>query len=287
MRLYAYVQICHLDMVALAVLPVLLGLALASQTGPVDAFVAVLSVLFVVIAQSFCNTMNDWVDFRSGNDYPGKPGMPKPLVDGRLTEQEAFRFATFLGGAMILLGVILVHVCLPWICFPFMLIPAAAWALTGKPPGLDYKGFSEILVFLLFGWGSAAGAFWLQRSSLSMLAAAGATMTGLLAVNVLIANGLRDFRVDEFSRKRTLAVMFGRRFALAQYSVNAVIAACLFGWLTNWNWTFAVLLFAFLTTREMRRSINPRRLNELLNNTLVFTIASEVAAIIYLMRGSL
>lgn len=283
MRLYAYVQVCHVEMMALAALPVLLGLALAAQAGPIDAFIATITLLFALTAQAFCNAMNDWVDFRSGNDYAGKPGMPKPLVSGALSEQAVLHFATLLGGVMLLLGAVLVHMCLPWICFPLLLVPAAAWALTGQPLRMDYKGFSEILIFLSLGWINTAGCFWLQRGSLSMQAMAAGTMTGLLCVNVLLANNLRDVHIDEFCRKRTMAVTFGRSFTLMQYATNAVIAACLLGWITEWNWILAVLLFTFLSTRALKSTTDPKRLNELLNNTLLFTIAGLAAVIIYIV----
>ena len=58
---------------------------------------------------------------------------------------------------------------------------------------------------------------------------------GLLAVAILVANNLRDIPTDAAAGKRTLAVIFGERFAqlewealvLAAYLVPAALAAAL------------------------------------------------------------
>jgi 1,4-dihydroxy-2-naphthoate octaprenyltransferase len=47
---------------------------------------------------------------------------------------------------------------------------------------------------------------------------------GLLAANILVANNYRDAETDARAGKKTLVVRFGRRFAIWQYALSALIA---------------------------------------------------------------
>lgn len=283
-RFYAYVQLCHCEVLLFALLPVCIGFSLAADEGPIDYFLGVLTVLFAVSIQVFNNVVDELVDFTTGNAYRGKLGFPRPLVDGRLTPRDAFRVITVSGGLAMLFGTMLVYLCLPWSVFPLLLVPAAAWAYTGEPMRLGYRGYGELAVFLLFGPIATAGTFWLQRGYFSGEAVAAAILSGLVSVSVLTVHNLRDLRVDEFCRKKTLAVVFGRGFSVSLFAVSGVISACLLGWLTDWVWMLPILLFTFLTTRELGKEKDPSRINELLNQTVAVSVGALFWVVFYLVK---
>jgi 1,4-dihydroxy-2-naphthoate polyprenyltransferase len=54
-----------------------------------------------------------------------------------------------------------------------------------------------------------------------------AIQVGLLGVNIIVVNNLRDRHTDAISHKRTTAVRFGRKFSLVEYIVCLVVTYAL------------------------------------------------------------
>jgi 1,4-dihydroxy-2-naphthoate octaprenyltransferase len=98
----------------------------------------------------------------------------------------------------------------------------AAYAYTGGPYPLAYHGLGELFVVAFFGLIAVGGSFYIQRGTLDGTVLAMGTAVGLLAVTLLAINNLRDARNDVRSKKRTLAVRFGERFARLEVALCAV-----------------------------------------------------------------
>jgi 1,4-dihydroxy-2-naphthoate octaprenyltransferase len=94
---------------------------------------------------------------------------------------------------------------------------AAAIAYTGGPYPLGYNGLGEVFVFIFFGLVAVCGTVFVQAREVSLLAWWSAIPMGLLIVNILVVNNLRDIETDRAAGKKTLAVRLGIRAALAEY----------------------------------------------------------------------
>ena len=64
----------------------------------------------------------------------------------------------------------------------------------------------------------------LQTGAWSTLALAASVPIGALSTAILVVNNLRDAPTDAVAGKRTLAVRFGERFAVAEYAAMLVLA---------------------------------------------------------------
>ena len=99
---------------------------------------------------------------------------------------------------------------------------ASAIAYTGGPYPLGYHGLGDVFVFIFFGLVAVCGTTLVEIGHVPALAVACAIPVGALATAILVVNNLRDRVTDLGAGKRTLAVRYGRGFALGQY--RALIA---------------------------------------------------------------
>jgi 1,4-dihydroxy-2-naphthoate octaprenyltransferase len=88
-----------------------------------------------------------------------------------------------------------------------------AWAYTGGPYPLAYKGLGEIFVILFFGIAAVMGTYYAQTGYWSYDTLFLALPLGLLSSNLLSINNIRDRETDSKAQKRTIATRIGRKNA--------------------------------------------------------------------------
>ena len=121
-------------------------------------------------------------------------------------------------------GLLLVVVGGPVLLVLGALALVAAVAYTGGPFPYGYRGLGEVAVFCFFGLVAVAGTAYLQTGSWTALGFAAAIPVGALVTAILVVNNLRDIGPDTRADKRTLAVMFGARFAQREYLSLLLVA---------------------------------------------------------------
>ena len=200
-----------------AVVPVLVGTAVAVSAGafaPLPALAALLGALLIQIGTNFAN---DYYDFKSGADNEDRLG-PVRVTQAGLIDEHAVRnamIATFALAAVV--GVYLVSVGGWPILVLGLLSIASGVAYTGGPYPLGYHGLGDLFVFLFFGLGAVCGTCWVQAVSWSWVAFAAALPVGLLSVAILVVNNVRDIEGDRRVGKNTLAVRLGERGGRLQW----------------------------------------------------------------------
>ena len=90
------------------------------------------------------------------------------------------------------------------------------YVYTGGPFPLAYVGLGEVFVLLFFGILAVLGVYFLQTDQVDWRTLLSGTQIGLLATGLIAINNLRDAQGDRETRKRTLAVRFGKRFGRAE-----------------------------------------------------------------------
>ena len=79
---------------------------------------------------------------------------------------------------------------------------------------------------IFFGPVAVAGTYYVQALTVNSTIIAAGLSPGLISVAILTVNNLRDIDSDRNSGKKTLAVRFGRGYAIGQY-VGVIILAAL------------------------------------------------------------
>lgn len=208
-----------------AVSPVLLGIAIAVGEGWFHAPAAALALLGALLIQVATNFHNDVADFEKGADREDRLG-PRRLVSEGLISARAMRRATVLTfGLAVLSGVyLMVRGGLPIVVIGFASI-LFGLAYTGGRYSLAYLGIADLFVFWFFGPIAVAGTVFVQELIWPTSVWIAGAAPGLLCVNILLINNIRDRAQDAVSGKRTLIVRAGRRFGLGLYLFNILLAA--------------------------------------------------------------
>lgn len=207
-----------------AAAPVIVGTSAAIADGKFQALPALAALLGAILLQIGANFANDVGDFQKGADTHERQGPLRVTQSGLLKphQVEAGMWATF--GLAALVGIYLTSVA-GW---PVILIGLfsilAALAYTGGPFPLGYYGLGELFVFLFFGLAAVAGTYFVQAGTVTALALWVSVPMGLLAVDILVVNNLRDIETDQAAGKKTLAVRLGAAGARIEYLLCMAVA---------------------------------------------------------------
>jgi 1,4-dihydroxy-2-naphthoate octaprenyltransferase len=211
---------------AAAVVPVAVGSALAAAHGVFDAPAAGICLAFALLVQVGTNFANDYFDFVKGADTPQRAGPRRAVAAGLVAPGAMLRATAAVLALAFLVGLLLVEKR-GWILLPVGVVSiVCALAYTGGPWPLAYIGLGDLFVFIFFGLVAVGATFYVQAGYLASAALTCGAAVGLLAANILVANNYRDLETDERANKRTLVVRFGRRFAVWQYGLSALVAFC-------------------------------------------------------------
>ncbi len=218
-----------------AAAPVIAGSALAFFAGSFQLLPALAALLGALLIQIGTNFANDVFDFKKGADTAERVGPTRATSSGWVTPGQMLTATIVAFGLATVCGVYLT-----WVGgWPIVIIGlasiAAGVAYTGGPFPLGYNGLGDVFVFIFFGLVAVAGTFFVQAGSPTPLVWWIAVGLGLLCVNIIVVNNLRDVETDRKAGKRTLAVRYGVTASRWQYTLCQVgaFAAVAGAWLTG------------------------------------------------------
>ena len=257
-----------------AVVPVLVGTAIAAREGRFNAVIFAVVICAALLIQIGTNLTNDLFDFQKGADTGGRLGPVRVVQAGLLSQKQVAAGSALSFGLAILLGLYLVKVG-GW---PIVAIGLAAVAsgiaYTGGPWPLGYHGLGDVFVFIFFGVIAVVGTFYLQSGDVTGAALTASLPVAMLVTAILVVNNLRDIDTDRAAGKLTLAVRFGREVTQLQYSILVLgaylVAAAL--WLGGADSAWAMLPWLTVPlglrlVREIWRSEGGAALNRTLRQT--------------------
>ncbi len=207
-----------------AIVPVLVGSALAYSDESLKVLPAIVTLICSLLIQIATNFTNDLFDFLKGTDKKDRSGPTRVVVAGLITPNEMKYAVIFTFGLAFILGLYLVSIG-GWLILIIGIISIlAGLAYTAGPYPLAYNGLGDIFVFIFFGLIGTVGTYYVQTTQISPLAFWSSIPVGALITNILVVNNYRDTDEDKVSGKRTLSVIFGKRFARLQYVFFMIIS---------------------------------------------------------------
>ena len=199
-----------------AVIPVLVGTALAVYYGKFNAIAAVAALCCSTLIQVGTNYVNDLYDFIKGTDTAFRVGPQRALATGLLTVNEMRAGIFLVFGLAFILGLYL-YIGGWWILAVGVISILAGIAYTAGPYPLAYNGLGDIFVMLFFGFVATVGTFYVQALEINLFSIWASVPVGALITNILVINNYRDIEEDKAAGKFTLAVKLGARFTRVQY----------------------------------------------------------------------
>ena len=180
-----------------------------------------LALLGTLLLQSAANLINEYADYRRGADALKQAGQGMTIKKKILPPQTVLAGAllTTLGGCLI--GLLLLAQSGPLLLIIGLGGVLVAISYTAGPFPLAYNGLGEIAVFVFMGPAIVVGAYYVMRPAapdwrLWQLCWISLPIA-LTVAAILHANNIRDMEADRAVNKRTLALIFGIRFARAEY----------------------------------------------------------------------
>lgn len=216
-----------------AVVPVLMGTALATQEPPaITWWVFWCALIGAVLIQIATNLINDALDFKKGADTAERLGPVRVTAAGLISPRAVMTAAYLCLFGAALCGIPLIYRGgWPMIAIGVTSI-LAAYAYTGGPFPLAYRGLGEIFVLIFFGFIAVGGTFYAHSLQWNEKAGLAGFAAGSLATVLLVINNLRDVDGDRRSNKRTTVVRFGEgfaRFEIAFFALAPFAAVALIG----------------------------------------------------------
>ena len=210
-----------------SIAPVLIGSAMAFDDGLFDWPTAFVTLFGALMIQIGTNLANDYFDFKNGADHRERIG-PIRVTQAGLVKPREIKFAiTLVFSLASLAAIYLINIGGTPIIFIAALSVISAFLYTAGPYPLGYIGLGDIFVLIFFGPVAVGGTYYVQTLSINPLVIISGIAPGLLSVAVLTVNNLRDLDSDRKSNKRTLAVRFGRAFAIGEYFFCILTAAAI------------------------------------------------------------
>lgn len=210
---------------------VLLGLAAADFKHPLDhPVLAIVVLLFALIAHAGGNVINDYYDAINGCDaanqtriYPYTGGS-RFIQEGHLSAKQTAALGYGLLGLVIPAGLYLVILRGPGLLGIGLCGWLAAWAYSAAPLRLQSRGLGEVTIVI--AWLMVViGTDFVQTGTLSLTPFLAGLAYALLVANVLFINQIPDHDADKLSGKYTLIVRFSPRFAALGCAIHYSAAA--------------------------------------------------------------
>jgi 1,4-dihydroxy-2-naphthoate octaprenyltransferase len=286
-----WVEAARLRTLPAAVIPVMVGTALAAAHGGARYAEAAICLAFGLLVQIGTNFANDYYDFVKGADTAARVG-PRRAVAAGLIPASRMRLAMMLVFAVAFLTGLLLLRAGGWILLPIGIVSILCGiAYTGGPFPLGYNGLGDVFVFIFFGLVAVDTTFYVQAGRVTPDVTSCAAAIGLLAANILVPNNYRDAETDAAAGKKTLVVRFGKKFAVWQYGLSATVALLCPLALRLYGYGWAVLLplvlapWAFRLTRRLAASREPPEQIALLGDTAKFLAAFGVLLSVGVVLG--
>lgn len=262
-----------------AAVPVMIGSAMAWHHTGGEGFrwiAAVLCFLFAFVMQIDANFVNDYFDFKRGNDDETRLGPERACAQGWVTPS-AMKRAIFMTSA------IACCVGLPLVFWGgWMLVGIGALCVAGAflyTVKLSYLGLGDLLVILFFGIVPVFFTWYVivcntsafTRENIFVCLWLGLA-TGLVIDTLLMVNNYRDREQDLVSGKMTVMVRVSKRVGLSFYWLVGAIGAgiamltMLLSGISLWWLELAYLVLHCCTFWKMRL-LEGKALNGILGET--------------------
>jgi 1,4-dihydroxy-2-naphthoate octaprenyltransferase len=277
-----------------AMIPVILGSALAYHDGVLNWLLVVCCALFAGFMQIAANMINDLYDYQKGSDREDRLGPERACAQGWITPKAMRR-----GIAVVLCLASMAGLAALWLCWKDLPYHGIELLVTGVlciifaflyTYGLSYMGMGDLLVLLFFGLIPVCGTYYIQAHQITTPAILLGFIAGISIDALLVINNYRDREQDLISGKRTIIVWGGERFGRYLYLLIGLVSATMcifFGYLLDGCLLyFQIAAYVYLALHisswmQMNRIRSGKALNKILGltsrNMFLFALLLAVA----------
>ena len=263
-----------------AMIPVILGSALAFHYGAMKWTLVLCCALFAGFMQIAANMIKDLYDFQKGTDREDRLGPERACAQGWITPKAMRRGIAVVLCLASMAGLAALLLC--WKDLPYqgleLLLTGVACIIFAflYTYGLSYLGLGDVLVLVFFGLVPVCGTYYIQAHQITTPAILLGFISGISIDALLVINNYCDREQDRISGKRTIIVLGGERFGRYLYLLIGPIVAVLsilLGYLIGGNILyFQIAAYVYLAMHiyaweQMNRIRSGKALNKILGLT--------------------
>jgi 1,4-dihydroxy-2-naphthoate polyprenyltransferase len=246
---WLFLRTTRLPFLTATLVPVLLGLAVASWTNGFSWWLALLTLVGACCIHLGLNVANDVFDTASGADEANVnptqfSGGSRVVLYGLLSLRQIALLSLGLYAAGIAIGVLLAALRgwdLLWLGVAGALLSVF---YTAPPLRLVHRGVGEIVVALGFGPIMTLGAYFVQAQEYDLEPFLVSIPVGILIALVLYVNEVPDRPADAAAGKRTLPVRFSKDVIVSAYAAAVALAFGLIVLFAVAGWTVRPTMIA-------------------------------------------
>lgn len=214
-----------------AVVPVLIGGAVAWHDGIMVWWVFVLVLICGCLLQSVANILNTYGDFVKGTDTLENHSRSPELVDGTLTPKKALMAGVACMGVVAVCGLLFIWHMPDWnarigmVLFGIAGLGGAAMYTVGA--SYKYLGLGQVGVFILMGILMPIGTYYTMAGTFSWAPILIGLPNAFTITAVLAGNETRDYHEDRKSNVGTLSGRMSYESAMKLYLLENILAPVL------------------------------------------------------------
>ncbi|HZJ57738.1 MAG TPA: prenyltransferase [Clostridia bacterium] len=213
-------------------IPMLVGASLSySVTGKFDPLWFVLSLMGIYSIEIGKNSINEYIDYRSGVDLNIAPenrtpfsGGKKTVVQGRLTLKEVLLITLGTFAFACGIGLLIVAFREPGVLWVGLLGVLVSIFYSVPPLKFAYRGLGEFAVGFTFGPLITLGIYLVMSGTFDFKVMVAGLPLGFLIANVLWINQYPDYEVDLKGNKRNWVVRLGKKRGILIYALLFILA---------------------------------------------------------------
>lgn len=172
------------------------------------ACVAISILLFNIAV----NTISEYRDCQEGVDDIHSPGTKYRLVSGIVPKKNVLRLGIVAFSLASIWGFVALFLGTVWLIVPGIIAASIVLFYSERPLGLKYKALGELCVFVIYGPLIFSSCILSLTNRLCFIDVLFSIPFGLLTVNVILANNIRDYAFEK-EKTLTIPIKFGLKFA--------------------------------------------------------------------------
>lgn len=280
-----------------AMIPVMLGAALAYHDGHYDWKLSALCALFACCMQIAANFVNDLYDFLKGTDREDRLGPERACAQGWISPSAMKKGIVAIVSVACVFG--LLAVALSWESLPYNGLEYVALGVACVVFAIlyttvfSYLGLGDILVLFFFGFVPVCGTYFIQTLDITTDCILLSLISGVAIDALLVINNYRDRDQDRISGKKTIIVLLGEKFGRYLYLaicfiVDLLLFALFVRGTIEWMGFFITAIFysgLFLRTwLKMVQIGSGKQLNVILGETSRNMLLLGIFLSVFLLR---
>lgn len=196
-------------------IPVSIGTVLALENGTFNLSIFLAMLLASILIQAATNMFNEYYDYKRGLDTAESVGIGGAIVREGISPKTVMSLAISFMIIALLLGI---YICITsswWVAVIGSICMAAGYFYTGGPLPIAYTPFGELVAGLFMGPVIIGISLFIQTGEVTGKSILISIPIALLIGAILLANNIRDLEGDKVNGRQTLAILLGKRKAIA------------------------------------------------------------------------